>query len=437
MSQVQAAAPPRQLGFWMCVALVVGNTIGMGIFLLPASLAPYGFNATVGWIVTVFGCLALARVFARLAQVLPDAEGPYGYMRTTLGELPAFMALWCYWISSWITNATLATGVVGYASAVYPPLASVPPAIPSFALVWIFVGVNLLGARTGGGVQVATTVLKLLPMVAIAALGAWLLATAPASFTQHAPPVDLKFGDITAAATIALFAMLGFESATVGAANVVNPGVTLPRATIVGTLVVAGIYLVVSTVPMLLIPAEELAKSSAPFATVMERYVAPGAGRWLALFVVVSGLGCLNGWTLLCGEMTRTMAAAGTLPKALAKVNGRGAPAIGLLLTGVLATAMIAMSYSKSLVDGFTFLSKVVTAANIPMYALCSVAWIILWRRGRTGANDVPVAAVLGLAFVVFAIVGMGREAFVLALGLAAVGVPIYFAMKRGRLPTG
>jgi APA family basic amino acid/polyamine antiporter len=427
------AAPARQLGFWMCTALVVGNTIGMGIFLLPASLAPYGLNATLGWIVTVLGCLALARVFARLAQVLPGEAGPYGYMRTTLGEMPAFMALWCYWISSWITNATLATGVVGYASAVYPPLADVPPAIPSLALVWLFVGVNLLGARTGGGVQVATTVLKLLPMAAIAGLGAWLLATQPATFTAHAPVVALTFDDVTAAATIALFAMLGFESATVGAANVVDPGRTLPRATIFGTLLVAAIYLTVSTVPMLLIPGDELAASTAPFATVMDRFVAPGAGRWLALFVVVSGLGCLNGWTLLCGEMTRTMAAAGTLPRGLAKINGRGAPAVGLLLTGLLATVMIWMSYSKSLVEGFTFLTKVVTAANMPMYLLCAIAWIVLWRRGVAAAAGLPVAALLGLAYLAFAFKGLGNEAFWLALGLAAAGVPVYLLMRYGR----
>jgi APA family basic amino acid/polyamine antiporter len=435
MSTAPTTAPPRQLGIWMCTALVVGNTIGMGIFLLPASLAPYGFNATFGWIATVLGCLALARVFARLAQVLPDAQGPYGYISTTTGELAAFMALWCYWMSSAITLATLSTGVVGYASAVYAPLASVPPAIPSLALVWLFIGVNLLGARTGGGVQVATTVLKLVPMVAIAALGAWLLATSPATLTGNAPTVPLHVDDIAAAATIALFAMLGFESATIGAANTIDPGRTLPRATIVGTLVVAVIYLTVSTVPMLLIPGPELATASAPFATVMDRFVAPGAGRWLALFVVVSGVGCLNGWTLLCGEMTRTMAAAGTLPSALAKVNPRGAPGIALLLNGLIASGMIAMSYSKSLVDGFTFLSKVVTAANLPLYLLCAIAWIVLWRRGLAGTQGAPVAAALGLAFVVFATYGMGGEAALLGLGLAGVGAVVFAAMRLGRKP--
>src|SRR5687767_7032599 len=295
------ATPPRQLGLWMCIALVVGNTIGMGIFVLPASLASYGFNATLGWIVVVLGCLALARVFSALARAMPDAEGPYGYMRATVGEAAAFVALWCYWVSSVITLATLATGIVAYSSALFPGLAAIKPTGPAVLLVWIFVGVCLLGARAGGGVQVATTVLKLLPMAAIAVLGAWLLATSPETLTANPPPMPLNVQDVATAGTLALFAMLGFESATVGAANTIDPGRTLPRATMIGTLVVAVVYIVVSTVPMLLIPAEELAASPAPFAAVMDRFVAPGAGRWLALFVVVSGLGALNGWTLLCG----------------------------------------------------------------------------------------------------------------------------------------
>jgi APA family basic amino acid/polyamine antiporter len=93
------ATEERQLGFWMCTALVIGNTIGMGIFILPASLAPYGFNASIGWLITVAGCLLIALVFARLARMMPRANGPYDYIRHELGELPAFMAMWCYWVS--------------------------------------------------------------------------------------------------------------------------------------------------------------------------------------------------------------------------------------------------------------------------------------------------------------------------------------------------
>ena len=85
-----------QLGFWMCTALVVGNTIGIGIFMQPASLAPFGLNAFIAWAITVFGCVTLAVVFALLARNLARADGPFEYMRSTLGEFPAFLAIWCY-----------------------------------------------------------------------------------------------------------------------------------------------------------------------------------------------------------------------------------------------------------------------------------------------------------------------------------------------------
>jgi APA family basic amino acid/polyamine antiporter len=421
----------RKLGFWMCTALVVGNTIGIGIFLLPASLAPFGFNATIGWLVTVLGCVALARVFARLAREMPNADGPYGYIRATLGDIPAYLAIWCYWVSLWITNAAIATGVVGYIGAVFPGVATLQPALVALALLWVFVAINLFGVRTGGRVQVVTTALKLLPMVAVALLGAWLLLTQPTVYAQHLPAAPLRMGDIVTASTIALFAMLGLESATVPAARVMDPARTIPRATIAGTVLTAVIYIIVSTVPMLLIPEAELATTSAPFATVMDRFAAAGVGRWLALFVVVSGLGALNGWTLLVGELTRTMAENGVMPASLAGSNRRGAPAVALLVTGMFASGMILMSYSKSLVEGFTFLSKVVTAANLPLYLCCSLALAILWHRGaKPAVHGVLGIGVLGAAYTVFAFIGLGHEPFVLGLGLAAMGLPLYVFMR-------
>jgi APA family basic amino acid/polyamine antiporter len=421
----------RKLGFWMCTALVVGNTIGIGIFLLPASLAPYGFNATIGWLVTVLGCVALARVFARLAREMPSSDGPYGYIRATLGDIPAFLSIWCYWVSLWITNAAIATGVVGYLGAVFPSVAAMQPALVALALLWTFVIINLFGVRTGGRVQVVTTALKLLPMVAVALLGGWLLLTAPGAYTAHPPTAPVDLGHVVTASTIALFAMLGIESATVPASRVKDPGRTIPRATIAGTLLTAVVYLVVSTVPMMLISQEELATANAPFALVMDRFAAAGVGRWLALFVVISGLGALNGWTLLVGELTRAMAVNGVMPSPLARNNRRGAPAIALVVTGLLGSGMVLMSYSRSLVDGFTFITNVVTAANLPLYLCASLALAVLWRRGdRAGVRGMLPVAVLGTAYVIFAFVGLGHEPFQLGLVLAAAGLPLYVFMR-------
>jgi APA family basic amino acid/polyamine antiporter len=268
-------------------------------------------------------------------------------------------------------------------------------------------------------------------MVIVAGLGAWLLTTQPAVYVQQLPTTPISMNQLMAASTIALFAMLGLESATVPAGRVEDPGRTIPRATIVGALLTAVIYIIVSTVPLLLIPQEQLAQSGAPFATLLDRYMGAGNGRWLALFVVISGLGALNGWTLLVGELTRTMAVNGVLPAALTRNNSRGAPAIPLLVTGVLASGMVLMSYSRSLVDGFTLLTTVVTAANLPLYLFCALALMVMWRRGQKPANsDLLVLAVPGAAYVVFAFIGLGSEPFWYAVALAAAGLPVYALMR-------
>ncbi len=429
-----SAQQPKELGFWTCTALIVGNVIGMGIFVLPASLAPYGLNALLGWGITVVGMTILARVFARLAATLPEADGPFAYIKSQLGEWPAFVAIWCYWVSLWITNAALAIGVVAYLAAIVPGLGGLPPWSVSLLMIWLFVAVNLLGAHAGGRVQVVTTALKLLPMAVVIGLGLWILASQPEAYTRAPPTTPISFEGMLAASTIALFAMLGIESAAVPAGRVRDPARTIPRATIVGTLVTAAIYVAISAVPMFLIPQDELAQSSAPFALLLERYLGEGTGRWLAVFVVVSGLGALNGWTLLVGELTRSMAAHGVLPARFAVVNARGAPAFALLVTAVLASAMVLMNYSKTLVEGFTFLTLVVTGANLPLYLCCALALFALWRRGLrpTTTRNMAVLGLLGAGYSIFAFVGLGREPFLWALALAVAGLPLYLLM-RGR----
>lgn len=424
--------PTKELGFWTCTALVIGNTIGMGIFLLPASLAPFGLNAMLGWLITVAGMLMVARVFARLAREFPAADSPYTYVERTCGRLAAFIAMWCYWVAAWITNAALAVGVVGYLDNVVPALRGVSPALLALSLLWIFVAVNLLGLRTGGRVQVATTVLKLIPMVVIMLLGAWLLLSEPVAYTRHVPTTPISFEALLAASTVALYAMLGIESAAVPAGRVHEPHRTIPRATLAGTLLVAVVYISVSWMALLLIPQDRLAQSSAPFVDLLNDYLGAGSGRLLAVFVVVSGLGALNGWTLLVGEITASMARHGMMPQPLAQLSARGAPVRALIVTALLASAMVLMNYSKSLVDAFTFLTLVVSAATLPLYLLSAAALIVLWRRGTSPLpRDLGVLGVLGGGYALFALVGLGREPFQWGIVLALAGLPLYAYMRR------
>jgi len=423
----------RQLGLAMCTALVVGNTIGMGIFMQPASLAPFGLNALTAWLAVIVGCTSLAIVFAALARRFPQAEGPFDYLRTTVGEPVAFAAMWSYWISTIVTLPALAVGVVGYFISVFPAAQSVPPWVLSLSFIWLFVGVNVLGVRSGGRVQVITSLLKIVPLLLVMVLGPIAILAEPATYTANlpaTPPLGLQ--PSMAAAAIALYAMLGFESASIAAGRARDPERTIPRATLIGTLIVAIVYVTVVGLSMLLVPQATLANSDAPFVTITDSLLGAGYGRWIALFVVISGLGCLNGWTLVVAELGRTLAMKNLMPAAMGSINRFGAPWIGILVIGVMATFMALMNYNDSLVDGFTKLTVIVTAANLPLYLCGSLIIFLLWKRARGLAPPALwLAAVGGLAFTAFAFFGVGLEPFLWAFGLSFLGLPIYYLMRK------
>jgi len=226
-------ARPRLLGFWMCVALVVGNTIGSGVFLLPSALAPFGLNSVLAWALTAGGSILLAVVFAQLSRAYPRAGGPYAYTHLAFGPLTAFIAAWGYWISIWVGNAAIATGAVSYLSPLMPWIASVPgaSAAVTLLLLWLLTLVNWYGIKASGWVQSVTTVLKVLPLLAVAVFGLYSVRTANFS---AAAAIPLSVSGTTAAATLTLWALLGLESATIPAEKVHDPSRTIPRATLAG-----------------------------------------------------------------------------------------------------------------------------------------------------------------------------------------------------------
>jgi APA family basic amino acid/polyamine antiporter len=430
------AAQPRVLGLWMCTALVVGNVIGVGIFVLPASLAPYGLNALTGWLITVVGCSFLAITLSNLARAFPHDDGPYGYTKRAFGDGVAFTVMWCYWFSTWVTNATIAVGIVGYLTVFFPGLndnAWLPP-FTALALLWFFVLINLGGARAAGGVQIMTTALKLVPLLGVICLGLWVLVTDPAAYSQHIPKNPASFGALSSVSTLTLFAMLGIECAMIPAGRVQDPSRTIPRATVIGTIVTAVIYIGVSLVPMLLIPQEALAASNAPFAELFARVLGGRSSQVLAIFVVIGGLGALNGWTLMLGEVTQSISRHGGFPRFLSKENKHGAPTFALVGTGAIASVMLLSNYSQSIAGMFTRLCVIVTAGNLPFYFACSLS-VVIGARNFPGTSPrragMLIAAALGaLLYCTWASIGIGIEPLLWALALVAAGIPVYWICR-------
>jgi basic amino acid/polyamine antiporter, APA family len=425
----------RALGLPMCVALLVGNTIGVGIFMLPASLAPYGTNAVPGWLISTIGCIFIAWVFAGFARAFPEDDGPYAYSSRAFGRGVAFILMWCYWVSTWVTNAVIVTGVVGYLTIFFPELGTHHAAagLVGLALLWLFVIINAGGVRAAGWVQMLTTVLKLVPQLGVMAIGVWALTRTPGAPVAHLPATSLSAGGVLAASTLALYAMLGVESAAMPAGRVRDPARTIPRATFIGTLLVAFIYICVSLVPMLLMPQQELAASNAPFADLCARFLGPASGKVVAAFVIVSGLGCLNGWTLILGELTVSFARHGGFPQWLGGVNARNAPVRAFVMTTILASIAMVMNYNDSMASAFTLLSLMVTATNLPIYIGCALAVLVLWRRGeigRPGPREVRwiIAAAIASVYCVWVSIGIGTKPLLWSLVPCAAGLPVYGA---------
>jgi APA family basic amino acid/polyamine antiporter len=430
------AAGGRTLGFWMATALVVGNIIGAGIFAMPAALAPYGLNALTGWLVTVLGCACLALAFAELARRFPRDDGPYAYTLRAFGPWAAFFVMWCYWVSVWVANAAIAIAVIGYVLYFVPQLAANPlaPPVAALGLVWLFVLINLRGARTAGWVQVLTTALKLLPSFAVILLGLGVLITRPHLYTQHLPPNPASWREVASVSSLTLFAMLGLECATIPAARVRDPARNIPRATLAGTLIAAGLYVCISVVPMFLIPQAQLAASGAPFADLFAQRLGGQWGGWIAAFCAISGLGALNGWTLVIGEVTQSMARHGGFPQGLAQENSRAAPARAFILSGIVTSVMLLMNYVGSVGSVFAFFSVAATILTIPLYVLDPLAVLRLRRAGDTTRSVGPftaAAAILAVVYCAWIVWGVEAKPLIWGTLLGVAGIPVYFVCTR------
>jgi basic amino acid/polyamine antiporter, APA family len=426
---------PQLLGFWMCVALVVGNTIGSGVFLLPTALAPYGLNSVLAWGFTASGAIALAVVFARLSRAYPQAGGPYAYVHFAFGPLTAFIVAWGYWISIWVGNVSIATYTVSYLTPLLPWIAQKPGASAALTLLllWTLTFVNWYGIKASGWVQSVTTVLKILPLLAVVFLGLFSLHS---SNVAAATTIPLTVSGTTAAATLTLWALLGLESATIPADKVANPARVIPIATLLGTVATALICAIACTTVLLLLPAATLANSNAPFADLATQFWGVGAGKLVAVFAAISGFGALNGWILLQGELPRAMAMRGEFPRIFARESSRSTPGFALCFGSALATVLILANYQKSMASIFTFMILLSTTACLVLYALCSAAllrlqWIGQLGAARKGSAALAIVGVMATAYSLWAIIGAGAEAVAWGAALLCLGVPLYFWFTR------
>jgi len=420
----------KKIGLWSSTALVTGNMIGSGIFLLPATLASFGGIGLMGWLYSAMGALLFTLVFRQLSQRLPETiGGPYAYVKLMLGDFWGFLVGWGYWVSIWCTNAAIAVAFVGYLSVFLPEINSNTPLAIGCGLgaIWALSAVNSFSIRTVSWVQKITTVLKLLPILAIGFIGIFYIDWSLINFDNLSGQSD--FQAISAVTTLTLFAFLGLESATVASGRTKNAAKTGGRAGMIA-LGITGVTYILSSVAIFgILPPEVLKDSSAPFADAASVFWGEKAKYIVAAGAIAATLGALNGWLLIQGQIPMASAQDGLFPKIFARVNRHGAPIIGIVISSVLASTVLTFRFSEQLAQVFGFMMNLSTLSVLTPYLMTIISLLLLLKRDPTPNRMMQGVSYLSIAFCLWIIYGCGLEVVAYGGLLVLAGIFIYFTL--------
>lgn len=424
----------QQVGLITATSLVVGNMIGAAIYVLPASLAGYGSISILAWVLTALGSIVLAKIFGNFSRIIVQKSGgPYIYTKEGFGDFIAFLMAWGYWISIWVGNAAIAIAVVSALSFFVPVLETNPvfSVLTGLGLIWFLTWINSRGIKTSGRIQVITTLFKMLPLLGFILLGVFYFDSANFPEFNLTGESDLK--TVATVATLTLYAFLGVECATIPAENIKDPEKTVPRATMIGTLLTTLIYIAATVVLFGLVPVESLKSSPAPFAEASNIMGGEYSGYIVAAGAAIAALGALNGWILISGQIPMAAARDGLFPRVFKKENKKEAPALGIVIGSVLTSAVMLMNFSESLVSQFEFMILLSTLTALVPYLFTSASYALVIIESKTGMPRLVrnlILAALGFAYSLWTIYGSGTDTVFYGFLLLLGGIPFYILMK-------
>jgi APA family basic amino acid/polyamine antiporter len=424
----------QKIGLLTATSLVVGNMIGVGIFVLPAVLSNYGSISLLGWLFTATGALILAKIFSNFSKIIVSKSGgPYVYSKAGFGDFIGFLVAWGYWIACWVSNGAIAIAIIGAASFFIPELAtnSVLSVSLGLALIWIFTWVNARGIKESGKVQLITTIIKILPLLFIIIFGLFFFKMD--NFPAFNLTGESNFTTLSAVATLTLYAFLGIECATIPAGNIENPEKTIPRATMLGTIITTILYILGTIVLFGILPLDIIQNSPAPFAEAAKIMGGEYGGYFVAIGIIISGIGVLNGWILITGQISMATAKDDLFPDFFKRENKKGAPLNAFIVGGILSSVVMLMNYSEGLVDQFEFIVQITVISSLLPYLFtaASYALIVIEKKLHTKSwVKTFVLSSLGFVYALWAIYGSGPETVFYGFLLLLIGIPVYIYMK-------
>lgn len=428
----------HKLNFWAVFSLVTSSQIGTGIFVSLVTLAPFGFWSVAGWAIAGIGAVALALVFAQLCSWMPRTGGPHVYIHHAFGPTLAFFAGWTYWVISWVSTTTVVMAAVSYLTPYVGHAVPVQLALGItllIAITWL----NCRGVSTAGKAEFVLTILKIVPLVFVPLIA--LQFFNPDHFFLDSTKATLPLKELlNRAVLIAFYGFIGLESATTPADSVENPSNTIPRAVVLGTVCVAGVYILNSIGIMGALPGEELTHSHAPYADVVQRIA---GGNWHLLISLIASIICigtLNAWMLTSGQISLGLTQDGFLPAFFGKTNRFGAPFISLIISCAGIIPLLIMTATSSLASSINFIIDVSGTTFLFVYALCCLAFFKCLTKQTLSQASLLFCIGYGtvaLGFCVWVLYFTPLSTLMTASLFALSGIPFFiwfYSRKSGRL---
>lgn len=369
----------KALSFPILLSMVIGNMVGTGIYVLPATLAKYGYYALFAWIFTSAGAMFFALTITSLNKRLPQTGGLYVFCRQAYGRLAGFVVGYLYLISNLVSIAGIAVSSIAYMGFIFPVLDSNAANYNQYAtlaaelgIVWLFTIINLIGIHTAGVTQVFLTIIKMIPLLLISLLG---LAFINLDHFSYVPATSSAVSSIGSAAALTFWAYIGIESAIIPAEST-RGYKDIYRATMLGTGIASFIYILSTFVLMGMIPNAALQHSQFPFADAATIIFGHQSGTIIALCAVISGLGALNVTILVQGQIVFATARDKLFPAIFSKLSKHDVPIAGQLLSTSLVTVLMMVTMQKSLLGQFANIAELAALFTLLAYLGAAMAEI-------------------------------------------------------------
>jgi len=425
----------NKIGFWSVFALVIGSQIGSGVFMLPATLAPYGMYSIAGWLLSGCGAIALALVFAQLCGWYPKTGGPHVYALQAFGPSIAFFTGWTYWVISWISTTVVIIASVGYLTPLIGIQSPLVNACLEIILLIAVTALNFRGINTAGRMEFVLTLLKIIPLCLIPLIALFYFDIHNFSVASTISPLSLS-QILSRVTLLTLWGFIGLESATTPAGSVENPSKTIPLAIVTGTICVALLYLLNSLAIMGIIPSAQLINSSAPYADASQLIF---GGNWHLIISAIASIICigtLNAWILTSSQIALGLAQDGFVPAFFGYKNKYDAPYWGLIISCAGIIPLLLLTADKSIASQILTIIDFSVTAFLFVYILCSCAFFKILVQKRTSLTRptsqlLAVYGLIALAFCSWVIYETPIQIVLIASLFTISGLPLYLGFYR------